>query len=161
MNSGIKFWTADNPIYIDKDNREQINFSYQIHFVTNQKNMVIGSGISKNCGITTNGARSRSLYILPNKIGKFDKDIDLTGATLVRNYNGTGTTYVSSTSSTNMKKITIANETANADGKAWVIVDNATNKNGKHDLIFGKNITIKSGDTISMPTMSFTHKIFD
>lgn len=160
-NSGIKFWTGDNPIYIDKDNREQINFSYQIHFVTNQKNMVIGSGISKNCGVTTNGARSRSLYILPKKIGKFDKDIDLTGATLVRNYNDTGTTYVSSTSSTNVKKITIANETANAKGKAWVIVDNATNKNGKHDLIFGKNIHIKYGDTISMPTMSFTHKIFD
>lgn len=136
-------------IILKKDSRENINFGYQLHFVTNQSGMIIGSELAQAHPLVSSRESSASLYILPNRINKFANDIDLTGATLVKNYNGNTTDIVG-----HDYYITIANETANADGKSWAMVDNTT-----HKLLFGKNITIENGDTLEMPTMSFTHKI--
>jgi len=87
---------------------------------------------------------------LPYRLNKFANDIDLTNATLVRDYHNTGYTYISNST---YGKLNFANETANADGKSWALIDNETGR-----LLFGKNIEIENGDTIEMPALTFTHK---
>ena len=141
----------DNPLVIKKDNREQINFSYQLHFVTNN-GIIIGTQLVQgNILCSTVGNNYAKLYILPNRINKFADKIDLTGATLVHSYQGDSTNI---TYDNLDEVIEFANVTANANGKSWVLVD-AQNER----LLFGKNIAIANGNTIEMPTMSFTHKI--
>lgn len=142
--------TNGDPLRIKKDSRENINLSYQCHFVANQKGIVIGSQLAQGSPMVSNFVESSaSLYILPNRVNKFASKVDLTNGTLVKNYNGN---YTDITANENV--ITFANETANGSGKCWVLVDNATSK-----LLFGKNIAIENGDTIEMPKMSFTHKV--
>lgn len=142
--------TNGDPLQIKKDSRECINLSYQCHFVTNQSGMVIGSQLAQGSPMVSNFLKSSaSLYILPNRINKFTRIVDLTGGTLVKNYKGDTTSITA-----NGNIITFANETANGNGKCWVLVDNTTSK-----LLFGKNIAIEKGTTIEMPTMTFTHKV--
>lgn len=142
--------TNGDNLVIKKDSRENINLSYQCHFVTNQKGIVIGSQLAQGSPMVSNFiTSSASLYILPNRVNKFATRIDLTNAILVKNYNGNLTDITA-----NGNVITFANETANGSGKCWLLVDNATNK-----LLFGKNIIIENGDTIEMPKMTFTHKV--
>lgn len=143
--------TANNNLIIKKDSREQINLSYQLYYVTNN-NIIIGSQLSQGNAIVTNIVdipTSASLYILPTRINKFATKIDLTNATLIRNYNQNSTLITS-----NNTQIIFANETATANGKSWALIDNASG-----NLLFGKNITIENGETIEMPTMTFTHKV--
>lgn len=149
--------TANNNLIIKKDSREQINLSYQLYFVTNN-GIIIGSQLSQGNAIVTNTVdtpTSASLYILPTRINKFATKIDLTNATLIRNYNQDNThiTFNSQVES-EIRQVIFANETATTNGKSWVLVDNASG-----NLLFGKNITIENGGTIEMPTMTFTHKV--
>lgn len=133
----------DDDIVIKKDSREQINFSYQMHFVTND-NIIIGSQLAQGNIFVNGKGNNVKFYILPNRINKFTKNVDLTNATNVA-HNGFYYDYTS---------ITWRNITATVNGKSWVLIDST---NGK--LLFGKNIDIASGDTIVMPKMTFTHKI--
>lgn len=143
--------TDNNPLVIKKDNREQINFSYQLHFVTND-GIIIGTQLAQgNILCSTVGNNYAKLYILPNRINKFADKIDLSNATLVHSYQGDS---VNITYDSTNEEIVFEDETANANGKSWVLVD-AQNER----LLFGKNIAIANGDTIEMPKMSFTHKI--
>lgn len=149
--------TGDYDIVLKKDNREQINFSYQLHFVTND-NIIIGSQLAQGSYLigTENGyfGEKATLYILPNRINKFAKQIDLTGASQVYEYEYEEfkeSSAVNYNAATN--QVVFTDMTANANGKSWVIVDS------ENKLLIGKNIEIKSGDTIEMPTMTYTHKI--
>ena len=146
-----KISSGNDRLVIKKDSREQINLSYQLYFVTNDK-IVIGSQLAQGnrlvTDITTN-ATSASLYILPTRINKFATKIDLTNATLIRNYDQDNTHITA-----NNTQVIFANETATASGKSWVLVDNASG-----NLLFGKNIAIENGEAIKMPTMTFTHKV--
>ena len=146
-----KISSGNDRLVIKKDSREQINLSYQLYFVTNDK-IVIGSQLAQGnrlvTDITTN-TTSASLYILPTRINKFATKIDLTNATLIRNYDQDNTHITA-----NNTQVIFANETATASGKSWVLVDNASG-----NLLFGKNIAIENGEAIKMPTMTFTHKV--
>lgn len=133
----------NDDIVIKKDSREQINFSYQMHFVTND-NLIIGSQLAQGNIFVNGKGNNVKFYILPNRINKFTKNVDLTNAINVA-HNGF---YYDSNS------ITWRNITSTANGKSWVLIDST---NGK--LLFGKNIDIASGNTIVMPKMTFTHKI--
>lgn len=142
--------TKLNDIVIKKDNREQINFAYQLHFVTND-NIIIGSQLAHNYSLvgvsSTIGAK---LYILPERINKFAKKIEISNNnTPVFNYLNSGDEY---TYSEIYNRITFSSKTATKNGKSWVVVDSDNN------LLFGKNIDIKNGDIIQMPAMTFTHK---
>ena len=141
--------TGTDNLVIKKDNRERINLSYQLHFVTNDK-YVIGSQMAQGSPLVTNFTTSTAkLYILPKRIGKFTSKIDLTNATMVKDYTGNTTDITF-----NSNQLIFANEIANANGESWVLIDDATS-----NLLFGKNLTITSGDTILMPTLTFTHKV--
>lgn len=138
--------TADNPMWVKKDSREKISVNYQIEFVTNRKNLVIGSGFAKTCPLvfnrTSGGAQ---LWILPNKINKFAQTIDTAG--------GTNLGYVTPTTQNNI--LTFPATTATADGEAWAFVDSETG-----DLIFGENTAVTSGEAIDLPVMTPKHKLF-
>ena len=142
--------TQSDDLIIKKDSREQINFSYQMHYVTND-NIIIGTQLAQGCPLVNNFNETYAeLYVLPNRINKFASNIDLTNATLVKSYNNVVTPPdVVFTGNS----ITFGNQIATASGKSWAMVDKASGK-----LLFGKNIAIENGEEIEMPTMTFTHK---
>ena len=142
--------TQSDDLVIKKDSREQINFAYQMHYVTND-NIIIGTQLAQGCPLVSNFNETYAeLYVLPNRINKFASNIDLTNATLVKSYNNVVTPPdVVFTGNS----ITFGNQIATASGKSWAMVDKASGK-----LLFGKNIAIENGEEIEMPTMTFTHK---
>ena len=75
-----------NRIHLLKDGAENINFSYQLNFITDDKKIIIGRGLSKNIGLVTSEVNSAKLYVLPTRLEKFSTKIDLTNATLIKDY---------------------------------------------------------------------------
>ena len=151
----VNFTDVDLQVY--KDNREKLIFNHQVHFVSNWDNLIIGSGFASNSLLVGGQYESAwKLYILPKKINKFDKTIDLTGATQLSSnmYADYGVGY----DAVNYNKIYFnGNPTATDNGKAWAIVREI---NGKNELIFGRNIDIINNDEIELPTISLVHDIF-
>lgn len=93
--------------------------TYQIDFVTNRKDIVVGSGLAQNLPLVS-GAQSdkaAKLYVLPNRVNKFAKTVDLTGATKIVD-NVSGVITVGSVASA-----TFASQTSTVAGEAWAIVD--------------------------------------
>lgn len=145
--------TETKPLWIKKDGRENLNMSYQIHFVTNWNSLIIGSGLARYNNLVrsfSGESDSCKLYILPNRINKFENIIDLTGATLLYDYSSGGITV-------NDNGLKLDNITATTTGKAWAIVKIVDEQ---PILMLGRNIDISG--TITMPYMTFTHeKIID
>lgn len=143
--------TASDDIVVKKDNREQINFAYQMHFVSND-GLIIGTQLSQGSPLVSNfNDTYAELYVLPTRINKFASDIDLTNAVLIKSYeNATSPDIVINSSSIEFGNQAISG----VSGKSWALVDKASGK-----LLFGKNIVIGEDDIeIVMPTMTFTHK---
>lgn len=122
--------------------------TYQIDFVTNRKDIVVGSGIAQNLPLVS-GAQSdkaAKLYVLPNRVNKFAKTVDLTGATKIVD-NVSGVITVGSVASA-----TFASQTSTVAGEAWAIVDPdgllliAENKHiagdGTTDILGGLKLTL-------------------
>lgn len=152
-----EFSNADLKVY--KDNRERLIFNHQVHFVTNWDGIIIGSDLATTSHLIggDTSASAWKLYILPNKINKFNKDIDLTGAEELSN--DMATDYTISGDTINYNEIYFEdNPTATVDGKAWAVVKTV---NGENKLLFGRNIDIIENEEIELPTISLVHKIFD
>ena len=133
---------CDKTFVIQKGVGEIPHFSYQMHFVTNT-DLIIGSGMAHNFPLVKRiGTSKPQFYVLPKRLNKFETAVDTTGLT--------GVDLV--TSHRYSYKIGINNKTAQADGKAWAVVQDG-------ELLFGRNIEIKTGDTVELPTINFTHKI--
>lgn len=143
----VLFNTNDDAIKLCKDNREQISFSYQMHFISsgNRQNIVIGSGIGSKNTFASNKNLNYKLYILPNKINEFNGNIDLTNATEIS----------LSMSKINSHQIKIDDIVASANGKSWALVNVGTT----NELICGENTNIIEGNNISLPYFTFTRNI--
>ena len=143
------FETGTNKIVLKKGVGEIPHITYQIHFVANNNNLVIGSGLTRKSTFTTSEIHNYRLYLLQNPINKFETKIDLTNATLL------GT--INTTKDYTNKKVKIEDFTApNGNYKAWAIVQTYNNYN---DLIIGENIDISGGQTVTMPTFKFKRSI--
>ena len=154
-----------NPINLDKDSREKIKFSYNLHFVANDDDIVVGSGLAQlnalaigypNNQINVGGAM---LYILPREIADFEKEVDLAGAILQEEIINIDVDY-------NFGKIRLLqnqNDTMLSDGKAWVIVMTNPFNTDEKVLLFGKNTEFKAGDLAKDVwadyEIAFTHNI--
>lgn len=153
------FDTKDKPIKLLKDNREAIHFTYQIHFVANNNNIVIGSGLARYSSFVTNEELNYKLVLLKNKLNKFEDEIDLTNAYHYGSIN-MNVDY-------DNKKIKMENIVAPLDSeewKSWAVVNeikNADDETVKSILILGENKDIKSGDIVEMPNFVFKHKIVE
>lgn len=70
-----------HPLIIQKDSRECLNVTTQIHFVTNRKSIVIGSQLAQNNPLVTecNPSKSAKLYLLPYKLNMLNSIFNLSG----------------------------------------------------------------------------------
>ena len=122
--------------------------TYQIDFVTNRKDIVVGSGLAQNLPLVAGGQSDKAakLYVLPNRVNKFAKTADLMGATKLSD-NVSGIITVGSVASA-----TFASQTSTVSGEAWAIVDPdgvlliAENKHiagdGTTDILGGLKLTL-------------------
>lgn len=144
--------TETRPFIIKKDSREKLLISYQIEFVSNKPSIIIGSALTRLCPFVggTKKGHAAKLYVLPKRISKFADVIDLTGATLILNYEGTNKCSISDGRIVFDPVITLV------DGKSWVIVDGATN-----ELLIGENVELWDGGIIPLPVMTPRHNIYN
>lgn len=150
---GVSVTDPDHSMWVKKDSREILSVNYQIEFVTNRKNLVIGSGFAKTCPLVYNRTSGGAeLWILPNKINKFAQTIDTAG--------GINLGYVTPTSQNDI--LTFQATTATADGEAWAFLDSEVKEEGStiRELIFGENTAVTSGEAIDLPVMTPKHKLF-
>ncbi len=121
--------TVDNPILIEKGNTEIISFNYQLEFVTNRKDLIIGSGLPKNINYIKTQNQNISLRLIEHRLNKFSNQNLLNGDVIT--YNDDLITGVQ------------FNPLLKYEGtktyKAWAFV----NKNG--ELLLGCNMEIKNG----------------
>lgn len=121
--------------------------TYQIDFVTNRKDIVVGSGLSRNLPLVAGGQSDKAakLYVLPNRVNKFAQKVDLTGATKIADNVLSLIVVVSGVA-------TFASQTSTVAGEAWAIVDPdgvlliAENKHiagdGTTDILGGLKLTL-------------------
>ena len=147
----VYFDTGTDNIKIKKGVGEIPHFSYQLHFISNKPDLIIGSGLTRKSPFVTSETHNYKIYLLNQPINKFETKIDLTNAVLYGN--------ISSTIDNDNKKVKL-NDIVISEGqyKGWAIVqtyENSTN----NDFIIGENKNIKAGDTVVMPTFNFKRRI--
>lgn len=142
--------TGARPLIVKKGSTEVPTIDYQIDFVTNRNNIIIGSALPGRTPFLSVGDTSEQaeLWVLHNRLNKFTNKVDLTGATrlgVIDTLNGsvrTGYTFPEFTSS--------------VSGLSWAIVTGASK-----ELLIGCNKIIQQGDN---PTdnlfISVKHKLF-
>ncbi len=180
---------VSNDVYriIRKDSREVLSQSYQIEYVTDKKNLIIGSALARNNpmigGIETK-ARAR-LYILPDRVNQFTNDeIDLDSGTFVaemfKNVSIDPNRYMELQFNTvnGSNYISCPGRMATVTGKAWAIVSapydgtpyEEQDEEGNvqtvtphygGELLLAENIDVNVGDTIAKFNIVPTHDIFE
>ena len=139
------------PLWIKKGSTEIPSLDYQMDFVTNRSNIIIGSAIVKNFSLisgTNNADHKAKLYVLNRRINKFDKVIDTSSGTLVNDWS------ILHTADDCWSFIMIAN--SQVEGISWAIVDGVTN-----ELLIGCNKTITNTNEIFDDLKMFIkHDIF-
>lgn len=118
--SGFLSTVGKEPYILRKDNREILQVNAQIDFVTNRKDMIIGSALARSCPLIRgypDEQPSALLYIFQERLDKFIDNVEgsidinlsnLTGYEIPLKQVGTGFAYMS-------LKFPIS-------GKAWAIV---------------------------------------
>lgn len=148
--SGNFLSTEISPLRVEKDNKEQLSFNYQLEFVTNRSSIIIGSHLARLCPFVRGSAKGHGakLYVLPKRMSKFADVIDLTGATLIHSFEGTSDCYVED------GRIQFTSQSTTVAGKSWALVDGTTN-----ELLIGENVALEAGQTIPLPVMTPRHII--
>lgn len=128
-------------------------FTYQIDFVSNRKDIVIGSGLARNLPLIAGAQANNSakLYVLPSRLNKFAQKVDLTNARLIHDYANGGVTA-------NARMATFDAQISPVSGQAWVMADSDGNVLiGENKAISGDNTT----DILGGLRMTLTHDIFN
>lgn len=144
--------TGNKPLWVKKGSTEILSVTYQVDFVTNRRNIIIGSALAKNNILVsgTQSGHSAALYVLPKRLNKLKLVADLTGATLVKNYADGGI-------SVNGNSLVFDAVQSPVSGQAWVMVDQAT---GEVLLGCNKEITPESADILDGLHISSKHQLF-
>ena len=144
---------VDKRLWIKKGSTEIPTIDYQIDFVTNRSDIIIGSALAKNlpliCG-DLGAEHNAKLYLLKHRINKFDKvvAIDQSEDVEVPSF---GMTITSGSQYGFFMVTANVTETYNA----WAIVDGATN-----ELLIGCNKTITKESDIFLNSKLHPLKIF-
>lgn len=138
-------------LVVDKNGSEVLRMNYLIEFVSNRKDIIIGAAMTRNCLMVTtpkpNAVNAAALYVINSEIGQFDSKINLSEATLLRDYKNNAPYPVDGI-------IQLGIETSIVAGKAWAIADQSTG-----EILLAKNIDIAANDTISLPNITLTHEL--
>lgn len=145
--------TGSRPLWVKKGSTEIPSLPYQMDFVTNRRNIVVGSALAKNCPFVsgTQSGHGAVLYVLPKRLNKFKLTADLTGATQIKDY--TGGSGITATNGT----ISFAAQTSPVSGQAWVMADKTTG-----EVLIGCNraITPEDEDILDGLTITTKHDIY-
>lgn len=137
--------TGDKPLRVSKSSTEILSVNYQIDFVTNVNNFIIGSAMAKNFAAVTGTqpGHAAKLYLLKNRINKFSLKVDLTGAL--------ETEYTLYTPTDYYNGFFIYNPTYTGEEEyaAFVFVDGTTN-----EVLLGGNRKITSGKGVFFDSQS-------
>lgn len=155
-----------NDHFIWKDSREQIKFTYQVHFVNN-KGWIISPGMAEDFRMVTRKTsylfRAVRLYRLPYELSRVDTKIDLTKATAEKyTYSAGSTNTIPLKANATAKTVEMmegmfttyaAQNRFTGDGMAWAVAyDDGT-------LLFGNNEPITASTSLPNINFSFRHNI--
>ena len=164
-------WINTNqPRVLRKDNREKMQCNFQVDFVSNRKDLIIGSALAAYCPLvrSTDNEIAAKLYIFNEPLNKFinhvEGDLAIDFSTL------TGADITVSEVANGQFTVSAGNFTAS--GKAWAIVTGQTeetetveDEEGNEtpqtvqyggDVLIAQNMDISAGDPF--PTVYFTKK---
>lgn len=172
--SGYVSTIGQKPYILRKDNREALQVNFQIDFVTNLANMIIGSALASYCPAVrgTDRRYAARLYVFPTELNKFTdhvegwEDVDLETLPSVP-------VTVEVDSSGNFFTVDSSTDTFPAAGQSWAIVttqsklapERVEDEQGNEteykqtiggDLLIGRNETVSSGQQFK--TIYFTKK---
>lgn len=183
QSSGFISTVGKTPYILRKDNREKLQCNFQIDFVANQNNIIIGSALASYCPAVRGADLSlrAKLYVFPTELNKFTDHVeayetdvllkDLPSADITIGY-GPGAFYV-----------TILTDTGEhgefpGSGKSWAIVTAQTEEYGGNvedefgnisphkiikggDLLLGQNIEVTAGQAFTPIYFTKKREIFD
>lgn len=165
--------TRQNSLLYRKDSREIMNFTYQASFVTNRKNIVIGSALAAMNPLIKGSDRDNpaGLFISPHGINKFDDFVDVSEMTQ-QDWTGAEDVTVDGT------VMRLGQITASVEGKAWAIVYSPNQEDTEitvededgnvttqkipvgDRLLIACNMDVYAGQLIILPSISIVHNIF-
>lgn len=138
--------TGDYLLNVQKDSREVLNFTYQMHFVSTRANLFIGSGMSKyNPYIAPQSGVSTKVLWLKHSINGLNRYIELGDGQVV---NSVGVVP----DSKNIVKYNVGTCPINGC-KAYAVCKQVTVGNQtKYELLFGENFEsdLATGDTVPL-----------
>ena len=163
-------------LVLRKDSRETLKFTYNINFVTDDNSYVLGAGLTEKNPLVQDldfdklGVNARpTLYVLPRKLNRFERIVDLSGATAIA--------VGSVVADVGKQTIYVNGNTSTVSGKSWAYVfpeytDTETEFEDEYgnivklqsklggELVVGKNIDITAGDTVGAFMMQAVHDIY-
>ena len=116
--------TQSTPFQYRKDSREVPQFNIQVEFVTNRRNLIIGSALASSCGLIrgTDNTLAAKLYVLDSPINKFTTVLNATPEFVDKPL----PQAVDITVTQNGRQFYIESGAFPNAGKAWAIVTNQT-----------------------------------
>lgn len=176
----LSYQTDKLPYIVRKDNREKLQCNFQVDFVTNRKNFIIGSALARNFSLIrgTDKKLRAMLYVFPEPLNKFtdqiDADVDLSALQYVDIVIG----YAASWNGFFTIRTALPVEEGDplnvfpGSGKAWAIVTQRTTESTQVETETGQittQTTVKGGEVLigqnmevqsmaPFPTVYFTRK---
>ena len=146
--------TGERPLWVKKGSTEILSVTYQIDYVSNRKNIIIGSALAKNC-VFVSGSQSGHgavLYVLPQRLNKFRLKADLNGATQIYDYNGNSDGFYLIDGGIQFKPCK-----SPVNGQSWAMTDKETG-----EVLIGCNrqITPQDEDILDGLFIAGKHDIF-
>ncbi len=147
--SGYFSTVGQQPYILRKDSREALQVNVQVDFVTNLKDMIIGSALASCCAAVrgSDSKLSAKLYIFPDRLDKFIDHVE--GSARVK-LSELPSQPISVSSVTN-GAFTVNSEAFTASGKSWAIVTNQTVTSREVENDKGEKFTqeeVKGGDVL-------------
>ena len=151
-----------------KESTETPAITYQVSFVVKkgEKGFLIGSTLARDCALVNGTNTLAKLYVFPERLNVYDKNVDLTKAEEI-----TGVTTEGEWS------FSVDGGISTIDGKAWAYVTPEVvetiiteDENGSEyeqkirtggEIVVGRNIDIKKGDTVGKFYFTTKRKIYD
>lgn len=176
QSSGYVSTVGQQPYVMRKDNREALQVNYQIDFVTNLKNFIIGSALASYCPAVRGNDKTLAakLYVFPTTLNKFTDHVEAyeTDVKLSDLPSADITVDVQD------GYFTVNAAAFPADGASWAIVTkqevlppvqvedefgNVTEQQDVTggDLLIGQNIEVKSGQEFAPIYFTKRREIFD
>lgn len=174
--SNMWFSTLEHkPYLIRKDSREILQINAQIEFVTNRKDLIIGSALASSCAMVRGSDTELKplLYVFPERLNKFINHVE--GKMNVDLEQMTGVEVMASTPTAS--RFTLTSAAFPTNGKSWAIITKQTKKTETvededgnvatqtvykgGDVLLACNTDVVAGQTIGNIAFTARHKLFD